>query len=294
MQSAFTLIFLPATFIFGATIGSFLNVVILRTHEGKSLNGRSSCPHCKHQLSTFDLIPILSFIFLNGKCRYCHHKLSLQYPLVELTTAILFMLVFLAQGQSLFIGCQSLLLQCLTPSFILSISSFIFNLFIISVLIIISVYDLKWGLIPDKIIIPASLVALVYQVLTFGCQTLSLQCQTPGLNFYLSSLIFNLATAFGIGLFFYLLIVFTKGKGMGGGDFKLSIFIGLIFSWPFSLLAIFLGFLTGALAAVMLLLTGKKGLKSTVPFGPFLALGAAIALLFGNQILELYLKTLGL
>ena len=256
-------------FLFGAAIGSFLNVVILRTHAGKSFDGRSECPNCKHQLAVLDLIPILSYLLLSGKCRYCKRKLSFQYPLVELLTAVSFTLVFLSQISSL-----------LNPFFLLT---FAFLLFVVSVLIVISVYDLRWGIIPDKIIIPASIAAFLYQ-LVFNLILVQ--------NYKL--LIINLALAFGISVFFFLIILVTRGRGMGGGDFKLSIFIGLALGWPLALVAIFLGFLTGALAAVMLILLGKKSFKQTVPFGPFLALGALLTILVGKEILELYLKSMGL
>lgn len=258
-------------FIFGAAIGSFLNVVILRNHIGKTLGGRSECPNCHHQLATADLIPILSFLWLRGKCRYCGHKLSIQYPLVELSTAILFTISFLNLLSEIMnqASCLSLILNSL------------FIILVISVLIVITVTDLRWGIIPDNIILPASVTVFLYQII---------------LNLFLTPnyqlLIINLAVAFGIGLFFLLLILVTKGKGMGGGDLKLSIFIGLAFGWPLSILAIFLGFLTGAIGSVMLLLTGKKGLKSSIPFGPFLALGAFLAMLIGRQVLEIYFKTL--
>lgn len=266
-------------FILGATIGSFLNVVILRTHEGKSLDGRSSCPHCKHQLSVFDLIPILSYLSLNGKCRYCQHKFSAQYPIVELVTAIAFSFLFFNWVQN-------------TINYdIHSTLTLLFEFFVTSVLIVVTVTDIKWGLIPDKVIIPASFTAFIFQLLIFLSLFLN---GSFGIQAYFIDFCLTIITAFLIGLFFYLLIVATRGRGMGGGDFKLSIFIGLIFAWDLALLAIFLGFLTGAIGSVMLLLTGKKALKSSVPFGPFLALGAALTLLLGKQVLEIYLKTLGL
>ncbi len=294
-------LFIIFIFLFGAAIGSFLNVVILRLHSGRTLGGRSQCPHCHHTLATLDLIPILSYLLLSGKCRYCGHKLSIQYPLVELTAAILFTIAFLSWGQAAF-GCQTLIPQCLTP---VNLSSLIFNLFLVSVLIVISVYDLKWGLVPDKIILPASVIAFGYQLLTFVIASVTKQSNLSSrglldersqgfLSSFEMTLLPNLFTAFGIGLFFFLIILFTKGKGMGGGDFKLSIFIGLALGWPLALVAVFLGFLTGALGAVMLILLGKKSFKQTVPFGPFLALGSLLAILVGNQILELYLKSMGL
>lgn len=271
-------LYLIFVFLFGAVIGSFLNVMILRNHIGKSLGGRSVCPHCHHQLATVDLIPIISYILLAGKCRYCGHKLSVQYPLVELTTGILFTLIFLS-SQTVF-GCQTLTYECLTP---VSLSALVLGFFIISVLIVITVTDLRWGIIPDKIILPASLVVFSLKSFQFLISTSQVS----------QDFIFDLIAAAGIGLFFFLLIFGTRGKGMGGGDLKLSIFIGLALGFPMAILAIFLGFLTGAIGAVMLILLGKKSVKQTVPFGPFLALGTYLALVFGNQILDLYLTSIG-
>lgn len=263
-------------FAYGAVIGSFLNVVILRLQKGKSLGGRSVCPHCGHQLATLDLIPIFSYLLQGGKCRYCGRKLSLQYPLVELVTALAFSFYFLVEGQSLFFG------------FPFTIFQLLINLFAISVLIVVLVYDLRWGIIPDKIIIPSAILALLANFFLFLLNT-----KYEILNTSIKNYAFDLLTAFGIGLFFLLLILITRGRGMGGGDLKLSVFIGLFLGFPLGFIAILLGFLTGALGSVMLLLLGKKGFKETVPFGPFLALGAYISLLFGNYIWTAYLKALG-
>ncbi len=262
-------------FVLGACIGSFLNVVILRTHAGKSLGGRSECPHCKHELATFDLIPILSYLLLlSGKCRYCGHKLSPQYPLVEFLTAAAFVIVFLSQYPNYLIGFNLL--------------GLLFSFFVSSVLIVITVTDIRWGIIPDKIILPASLVALFYQVLIFLINTRYEILNTAMRDFGLTIL-----TTALLGGFFLALILITKGKGMGGGDLKLAIFIGLALGFPSAVIGILLGFLTGAIGSVMLLLLGKKGLKSSIAFGPFLALGAYFALVFGPSLWTAYLRSLG-
>lgn len=258
-------------FIFGACIGSFLNVVILRTHSQKSLGGRSVCPHCQHTLGIADLVPIASFLFLGGKCRYCKARISWQYPLVEIATGFLFSLTYLAFVSSLNSQVSGLS----------ALSSLIFNLFLVSVLITVTVSDIKWGLIPDKIVFPTVLVALGYQILL-------LLAGTPLSHFALA-----LLCGVGSGAFFLALILATRGRGMGGGDMKLGFFIGLSLGWPLSILALFLAFLTGAFASVMLILIGKKNLKATIVFGPFLALGAIAALLYGKTLLEVYLKLLG-
>lgn len=266
-----TFLFLIISFIFGAVIGSFINVVALRFLKNETITGRSYCPACHHQLSSLDLVPLFSFFLLQGKCLYCQAKISWRYPLVELATGLIFALVFLTWFP-----------VTLT---LLSLVTLVFQFFVAAVLIIVFLTDLSEGLILDKIIFPSIAVAFLYQILILVLYPT---------HFPLTIVLLNLATGVGIGLFFLILILITGGRGMGGGDFKLSIFIGLALGWPLAVLAIFLAFLTGSLGSVMLLLTGKKGLKSSVPFGPFLALGAIITIVAGNQILELYLKTLGL
>lgn len=263
-------------FLFGTAIGSFLNVVIFRLHKHKTLGGRSSCPYCQHELSAIDLIPVFSFLSLKGKCRYCHHRLSWQYPLVEFWTGIIFCLVYLTSSFFEFANFSNMI-------------SLIFELFVASVLIVVAVYDFRWGLILDKIVFPSSVVAFLYLLLSHSSLILGFSSAAK-----LLALFYSLLTAFGLSLFFLAIILITKGRGMGGGDFKLSIFIGLAFGWPLALVATFLGFLTGAIGAVMLILLGKKNLKQTVPFGPFLALGSLLTLLYGNQILEFYLRSIGL
>lgn len=262
-------------FILGACIGSFLNVVILRVREGKSLGGRSHCPYCKHRLTTADLIPILSYLLLSGKCRYCRHQFSVQYPLVEALTALSFALIFLYSPIYMSPNLSNLL-------------EFIFYLFTAAVLIVVSVYDLRWGLIPDKVVLPASVLAFAYQILLFVLDT-----KYMVLNTALAGFGFDILTALLVGLFFLFLIVITRGRGMGGGDLKLSVFIGLTLGFPGAIIGVLLAFLTGAAASVILLVTGKKGLQSQIPFGPFLALGAYIAILVGQDLWTAYLRLLG-
>jgi len=260
-------------FLLGSVIGSFLNVVIYRLDWKTGLSGRSQCPHCKHTLGIKDLFPIFSYLLLAGKCRYCQKPISPQYPLVETVTAVIFAssFFFLPATDNLFSDYLKL----------------IFYFFFFSVLIVLSVLDLKKGIIPDKIVLPAILIAFIYLIVI----NLSRSDQVFEI---LRLTAIDFATAFGIGFFFFLLILVTKGKGMGGGDFKLSILIGLALGFPLAIVGVILGFLTGAIAAVMLILTGKKGIKQTIPFGPFLAFGAYLSVLFGRELLGVYLKTLGL
>ena len=230
-------------FLFGLAVGSFLNCLIYRLEHNQSfLRGRSYCPHCQHQLDLWDLIPVLSFLFLLGKCRYCQQKISWQYPLVEIFTGLIFLLIF---------------------NFQLSIINFIIAPF----LIIIFVYDLKHYIIPDKIIYPAIVIAAIF-------------------NFT------NWLSALGVAAFFLAMVLLSRGKWMGVGDVKLAFLMGLILGFPSILVALFLAFITGAIIGIGLIISGKKSLKSEVPFGPFLISGTFIAMFWGQQIINWYLSFL--
>ncbi len=240
------LFFSLSIFIFGLIVGSFLNCLIYRLEiEESFLKGRSYCPRCKQILSWPDLIPVLSFLFLKGKCRYCQQKISIQYPLVELATGILFVSIF-------------------------NILYSIFYILITCFLIVIFVYDLKHYIIPDKIIYPVIVIALVF-------------------NFQFSIFKFSILSAIGAAAFFLLIVLISRGKWMGVGDIKLAFLIGLVLSWPNILVALFLAFFIGAVIGLGLIISGKKKLKSEVPFGPFLVTGTFIAMFFGEQLINWYL-----
>jgi leader peptidase (prepilin peptidase)/N-methyltransferase len=232
-------------FIFGLIIGSFLNSVIYRLEvEQSPLRGKSYCPKCKHILKWQDLIPVLSFIILKGRCRYCQKSISFQYPLVELATGILFVLIF---NQF--------------PILLFSIFYFLISSF----LIVIFIYDLKHYLIPDKIIYPAIIIAGIF-------------------NFQL----FSILSALGAALFFGILVLITRGRGMGIGDIKLAFLMGLILGFPNILVALFLAFFLGSIIGIGLILFKKKSLKSKIPFAPFLIIGTFFALFWGENIINWY------
>lgn len=243
-----------AIFILGLLVGSFLNCLIYRLEQNQSfLRGRSFCPECKKKLGFWDLIPIFSFLFLKGRCRYCRKKISWQYPLVELSTAFAFLLVSFS-----FPGYFSL-------AYHLAISSF---------LIVIFVYDLKHYLILDKVIYPAIAFSSVF-LLAGGLRIFP---------FILSAL--------GTAFFFWLIILVSRGKWLGWGDVKLAFFMGLLLGWPKIILALFLANLLGAIIGLGLIAFKRKSLKSAVPFGPFLALGTFVTLLWGERIISWYLSFL--
>ena len=263
-----SLIFYLVAFIFGTCIGSFLNCLIYRLNSRQSfLRGRSFCPHCKHELGFFDLIPILSFIILKGKCRYCGKKISWQYPLVEICTGGLFLLILNFQ----FGGSQFSIFNLLTSI------RFFYLLIVSSLFVVVFVYDLKHYIIPDKVIYPLIGITFFYQLIY------NFQAVGPGFWSFLLS-------AFGAAGFFFFLWFFSRGKWMGFGDVKLAFFMGFFLGWPNILVALFSAFFIGAIIGIGLIILGKKTLKSQIPFGPFLVVGTFIALFWGQNLINWYIN----
>ncbi len=250
------LFFSLTIFLFGLIVGSFLNCLIYRLETKESfLKGRSYCPHCKQILSWPDLIPVLSYLFLKGKCRYCQQKISIQYPLIEIATGLLFLSIFNFQFS-------------------------IFNFIITCFLIVIFVYDLKHFIIPDKVIYPAILVSGIWYLVS-----------GIFLNLYTKYEILNtIYGVLGAALFFLAIVLISQGKWMGIGDIKLAFLMGLVLGWPNILVALFLAFFIGAAIGLGLIISGKKKLKSEVPFGPFLVAGTFLAMFFGEEMINWYLN----
>lgn len=249
-------------FILGLFIGSFLNVLVDRIPKGESpIKGRSHCDKCKEILRWYDLIPLLSFISLKGKCRYCHTSLSLYYPIVELTTGAMFVLV---------------LLFARSMNHELRIMDLGYYLFVISGFIVIFFVDLKYGIIPDKIVFPSIVVSFIYLLFAFY-----------------SLFITHLVAALGAGLFFLLLFLVTQGRGMGFGDVKLAFLMGLILGFPNIIVSLYIAFLTGAIIGCILVIWRRKKIFGTaIPFGPFLAIGTLIAIFFGDFLTQIFLRVL--
>jgi len=264
--SVMTLFLNPIVFISGLLIGSFLNCVIYRmelSHKGKkasALKGRSFCPMCGHVLTWFDLIPLISFFILKRKCRYCEKKISWQYPLVEISTGLMFVLIL-----------NFLKLQITDYELLIT---FLYLSLISCFLIIIFVYDLKHFIIPDRFLFPSIILVFIYLIIT---------------NYEL--LITNyLFSALGACLFFLIIFLISKGKWLGFGDVKLAFFMGLFLGFPSILAGLFFSFLIGAIIGIILIAFKKKGLKSEIPFGPFLILGTYIAFFWGREIIKWYLN----
>lgn len=251
-------------FLFGLCIGSSLNAWLWRLHRDESMFGRRSyCPKCKKQLRNFDLIPLLSFLFLGGKCRFCRKKISWQYPLVELTAAILFVLSF------------NVVVSKIGVDLVGQIYLWLYWYFI-AILIVIFVFDLKYYLILDKVSLPAMLIIFLVNLFF-----------NPN---WTSWIIGGIA---GAGFFAAQYFV-SKGEWVGGGDIRLGGLIGLMLGWQGLLITLFIAYVIGAIVGIILILTKQKTLQSKIPFGPFLCSGAIIALLWGEQIVTWYFKTAGI
>lgn len=253
-------------FLLGLAVGSFLNALIYRLHTGESvLKGRSKCPRCQHELKWIDLIPVVSFLMLKARCRYCHQPISWQYPLVEMMTGILFMLAGLVQ-------IQSWELWGVTFTGVLYL---IVGLFMIAVFVLIAIYDLRHYLILDKVVIPALVVAVVAAIFL---------PEIPIWQALLSSGV--------IGGFFLFLVLLSKEKWMGWGDVKLGFLIGLVLPWPQTLLLLLVAFVGGSVIALLLVAFKVKGMKDAIPFGTFLAAAAIVMLIWGQQMTDWYMRLL--
>ena len=238
-------------FLFGLVIGSFLNVVIGRLPEGRSIvRPGSACPGCGVSIRWYDNVPVLSWLWLRARCRNCRVAISWRYPVVELLTAVLFALAAHRFGP--------------TPDFIPA-------LLLLAALVVITGIDLDHQIIPDVITLPGVAAGAAISIAIHPSRWVDTV----------------LGIVVGGGLFF--VIILASRGGMGGGDMKLGAMLGAFLGWKLVLLAILLGVFAGGAVAITLLMSGSKGRKDPVPFGPFLALGAVLSLLWGNGILGWYL-----
>lgn len=292
------------SFLVGAVLGSFVAATSYRLIHKKSLKGRSVCESCKKAIQWYDLVPVFSYCILQGKCRKCNQKIGKESFLVELTMGVLVVLLLY----------QSLPLSGLaTPGVdsLLWVLGILFKMFVLVVLAVVFLVDLKTGYIYDKITYPAVLISVIYWLTTSTLSSwefyqrisnlpIGSYLMPPNSNYLTNHILYIWEGAFwallsglGAAVFFILLILITRGRGMGWGDVKFVLFLGLVLSFPKIMVGLFLAFLFGAVTSVLLIIIGKKKLGQTVPFGPFLSLGALLVLLWGEQIMSFYLKYLG-
>jgi leader peptidase (prepilin peptidase)/N-methyltransferase len=237
---------------FGLVIGSFVNVVISRLPAGQSLWGpRSACPVCGAVIAWHDNIPVLSFVALKRRCRACAAPIAWRYVIIELATAVLFVGAYSHFGIGMHLIGAMLLL---------------------AMLVAITAIDLEHQIIPDAISLPGILTGVLVNLASDG-------------RGWVDAL---LGVALGGGVFFA--IILASGGGMGGGDMKLGAMLGAFLGWKLTLVAVFVAVLVGGALAAGVLVTGRKSRKDPIPFGPFLALGGAVALFWGPTLLTWYLN----
>jgi len=256
--------------IFGLIIGSFLNVLIYRLPRKIPFSkGRSFCPNCKKKIFWFDNIPLLSFIILKGKCRNCRKNISPRYPIVELVTGLLTILIF-NQFFPPIAGTRPIIDLVLT-------------LLISWSLIVVFFIDIDFQIIPDEI--------LVFQIIILSLGYIIGFIFFPGQSFF-DVIFFPIIAGIGSFIFLFLIFYFTKGRGMGFGDVKYAFVMGYFLGFPKAVLSFYLAFLTGAFIGIILIINGKAKFGQKIPFGPFLALSTFICSLWGDGILKTALKLL--
>lgn len=262
-----TLALILVTGLFGLMVGSFLNVVIVRRghldwRDRRSLDGRSACPRCGHHISWYENLPVVSWIALRGRCRGCKLPISWRYPAVELLTALLWAAV------------------AATAS---GIPELVTGVVLMSVLVPVTVIDLNLRIIPDEINYAAIWLGFACS-LGFGPQDRFV----AGAQWWWLEVI---VAALGAGLFLLLPAVLTRGRGMGAGDVKLVFALGAFLGAPVAV-GLMAGFLVALVPSILLIAARglSAGRKSTIAFGPFLAIGGAVGWFFGPELLDAYLN----
>ncbi len=262
MEPILTIIF----FVFGLIIGSFLNVVIFRYHTHKTFGGRSICLSCQNRLYWYDLVPLLSYTILGGRCRHCKAKISIQYPLVELASGLIFLGLFIKFQDIFYIN-------------IIDFSiTYAYFATMFSLLLVIASYDLRHKIIPDTLSFIFGILAFVGMFFFNASSLASIMGDTfyfhiPALWDFLAGIVLSLPFAL-----FWLL---SRGTWMGLGDAKLAVGLGFLLGLGRALTAVTLSFWSGAIVGIYLIIfSGKHKMKSEIPFAPFLVLGAVLAFIF--------------
>ncbi len=262
METLLTVIFTLA----GVAIGSFLNVCIDRLPSRKSIvHPRSYCDSCKQQLALLDLIPIISYLWLRGRCRYCRARIPARSLLVEISSGVLFFLSYWRFGLSVEFA----------------ITAIYCSLFLVIIFI-----DWEHKLILNRVTYPAAVVALIILAID---SLLPEPGILSNIGFLPEVSILSGILGGAIGFFFFLIVFLISPKGMGMGDIKLAGLIGIITGFPLVIAALLIGIFVGGLVAIVLLALRIKGRKDAIPYGSFLALGPIAVLLWGNEIFNWYL-----
>lgn len=269
-------------FALGVAFGSFINALEYRITEEKSIGGRSFCPNCKHQLVWYDLFPILSYVILLGKCRYCHKKISFQYPLIELVTGFVFLGMFYASGYISILA----KITSVAPSplwfgrFAISSVSLVIICF---AAVLVALHDAKTTYILSQYVYAGIISSIIYNAVRF-----------VGV-FSVASFIYywgSFVLAAGVpALVLFSLYFFSKGRWMGNGDYELALFMGFFLGIPLIVPAYYLAFFGGSIVGLVYVYIQKtKKLNSAIAFGPFLMAGMVFAAIFGQQIIDIYAR----
>lgn len=255
--------------IFGVFFGSFLNVLADRLPHGETLLGRSKCDSCSHMLHWNDLIPLVSYVALKGKCRYCKQPFSVQYALTELLTGIVFAVTFYLSYT-----------QYYSPT------ALFLHIVIVSSWIVMILSDLRYFILPDSMQVLFAIGAFLHSIfVTHSWKIPEVNLIPLDIFFWVVNipLVAGLFVALPLFLVFYI----SKGKGMGFGDVKLAFILGILLGPWNGLLSLYIAFILGGILGGSVLLLRKAKLKSKIPFGPFLIFGAYTMLFFQSQIIKL-------
>lgn len=258
--------------VIGACFGSFIDALTWRIHTKRNfVSERSECEHCHHVLGPLDLIPIVSWVVLGGKCRYCGAKIGVRVVITEVTLAALFVVSF-AFWPLGFATWQATTLFGVWLAYLVALGALL-------------VYDMRWMLLPNAITLPLIGVGLVDAALRISLQ------HGSGIIDYISYVVLGAAALGGV---YWVLYAVSKGKWVGFGDVKLGVFIGVVLGWQGALLALALANMFGFIIVLPGLLSKKLTPKSRVPFGPFLIAAFVVVGLFGNSLIHWYLTFVGL
>ncbi len=281
-------------FIFGAALGSFINVLGVRYDperfilDTQSIGGRSRCPWCLNTLRWFELVPIISFLIQRGRCRRCGGRISLEYPLVEIAAGLICVFVPWRVSEAQIFNFQ------------FSISNYfpsILWILVFLTLLLIVLIDKRLYIIPDEASIFLGFLGAAITFLTAlrgGSASSFIGSYAFFFGFPENIWINHVFAALAAGALFAFIIALTRGKGMGVGDLKLVIPLGFIFGWPDIVLIVALSFIIGAVYGIFAMALGKKSLKSAVPFGPFLVFASLIIFFWGQEAVGLYMRVLGM
>ncbi len=253
--------------VLGLCFGSFVNALVWRLHEHRDwVSERSECPHCHHQLAALDLIPVISWVFLRGKCRYCHKSIP-DTPLTELAVPVLFVVSY-----------------SFWPYVLSGKGIFIFSMWLVFIVgfVALALYDIRWFLLPDKIVFPLVALAIIQVLVSW-------------LFFHESwrGAVGSLLGVLVLSGVFWILYEISAGAWIGFGDVKLGIVLGLLAGGPVkAFLVLFLASFIGLLAALPLVVMGRANRKSHLPFGPLLLAGMVCVQLFGSSLANSYIGLL--